>query len=246
MEILGIDIGGSGIKAAPVDLRSGDLVAERHRIPTPQPSSPENITEVIKQLVTHFSWQGVVGCGFPAVVQEGVVATATNIDQAWIGADIVSLFGGATGRPIRVINDADAAGLAEMQYGAGKDIQGTVILVTIGTGIGSAVFLDGKLLPNTEFGHFRLKGDIAERYAADSVRKEEELSWKKWGKRFSRYLQELEMLMWPDLIILGGGASKKFERFEKHLEVRTKVVPAISKNQAGIVGAALAARDLQV
>lgn len=241
--ILGIDIGGSGIKGAPVDMKSGELVETRHRIPTPVPATPESVAIVIKHLVDHFKWDGPIGCGFPAVVQNGIVKTAANIDKSWIGCNAQELFTKTTGLPALVINDADSAGMAEVKFGAGKKFKGTIILVTVGTGIGSVVFIKGRLLPNTEFGHINLKsGQDAELYASDAVRKNEGLGWDLWAKRFDEYLLEIERLLWPELIIIGGGVSKKIEKFAEYLTVKAKVVPAKLQNEAGLIGAALAAK----
>jgi polyphosphate glucokinase len=240
MEILGIDIGGSGIKAAPVNIKEGKLLDERFRIPTPDSVTPQQVTGIVQKMVTHFKWNGPIGCGFPAAVQHGIVRTASNIDKSWIGTDINELFSQITHCPVKVVNDADAAGLAEMKFGAGKGQKGVIILITIGTGLGTSMFTGGKLLPNTEFGHVLVNGLIGEHYASDAIRKKENLNWKKWGKRFNKYLQRIEALLWPDLIILGGGASKKFEKFSEYLKVGAKVVPAKLLNHAGIIGAALA------
>ena len=240
-EILGIDIGGSGIKGAPVNIETGELLAERHRIPTPTPATPKAVAKVIKQLVNHFKWKGNIGCGFPAVVQNGLVYTATNIDKSWIDIDAQKLFSKETKRNVTVMNDADVAGLAEAKFGEGRKNKGVVILITIGTGIGTVVFTKGKILPNTEFGHIHLKGDIAEKYASDAARKRDGLKWSEWASRFNEYLALIENLLYPDLIILGGGASKKSENFLHLLKTRAKIVPAKLQNNAGIVGAALAA-----
>ena len=238
MKILGVDIGGSGIKGQPVDIKTGEVLAERKRIDTPRPSTPKAIAETLKSLVAHFSWDGPIGCGFPATIQNGIVRNASNIDKSWIGTDAASLFRQASGCPTYVVNDADAAGIAEMQFGAGKGIDGVVLLITIGTGLGSALFTDGHLVPNTEFGHLILHGDSAEKYASDSARKREGLSWKKWAKHFNEYLEHVDFLMSPTRIILGGGASKKLEKYEKYFTVNTEIVPAGLLNQAGTVGAA--------
>ena len=241
MEILGIDIGGSGLKAAVVDTRSGQLIGARHRIPTPQPARPKTVAKAVAKLVKQYRWQGLVGCGFPAVVQHGIIRTASNIDKSWIGINAIQLFQESTGCKTTVLNDADAAGIAEMKFGAGQGNSGVVVVITVGTGIGSAFFIEGTLFPNTEFGQFYLNGQIAEQYAADVVRKNLDLSWKKWGKRLDKYLQHLEMLVWPDLIIVGGGISKKFEKITKYLTIESKIVPAKLLNDAGIIGASLAA-----
>lgn len=239
---LGIDFGGSGIKGALVDVNNGELVSDRHRIPTPDPSAPERVSEVIKQIVDHFDYKGVVGVAFPAAIQQGIVMTASNIDESWIGKNAGDLFYQATGCRTSVLNDADAAGLAEIRFGNGKDITGVAMMVTVGSGLGTSIFINGTLVPNTELGHLYYKGKISEHWASDAVRKSEDLSWKKWGKRFSKYLRYLERLFYPDIIIIGGGASKKMERFENQLKrVQTKVVPAALQNHAGIIGAAVEA-----
>ena len=245
-QLLGIDIGGSGIKGAIIDVRTGQLLTERHRISTPQPATPKAVAQVVKQLVDHFSWEGPVGCGFPAVMSHGVALTAANVSEKWIGTNAEALFQKTTKLPFAIINDADAAALAEMRYGAGKDQKGLTFLITIGTGIGSAIFMDGKLIPNTELGHIHLPGqkEDAERYASDAARKREELDWDTWGKRFNEYLQYVYHLFYPDRFILGGGASKKFHKYQTHLTVPIPVVPCQMLNQAGIVGAALAAEHL--
>jgi len=244
VQVLGIDIGGSGIKGAIVDTVRGQLDSERHRIETPKPATPQAVTQTVKELVAHFDWKGPIGCGLPAATQHGVAQTAANIDKAWIGTDARHLFQEATGCPVEVINDADAAGLAEATYGAGKDRNGLVLLLTIGTGIGSALINNGILVPNTEFGHLRFKGGIAEHYAADSIRKKEDLSWNEWGKRLDNYLHYLHRVCYPDLFILGGGVSKKFERYKDKITTAIPVIPAQLLNQAGIVGAAVAARQM--
>ena len=239
MQILGVDIGGSGIKGAIVDTETGRLITERQRIATPQPATPEAIAEVLAQLVAHFNWQGPVGCGFPAAIQQGVARTAANIAPEFIGRNIDQLFSETTKCPCYNLNDADAAGLAEIHFGEGHK-SGVVLLITIGTGLGTVLFTDGVLLPNTELGHLHLEtGTKAEHYASDAVRKLHDLGWKTWGNRFNTYLSMMERLFWPDLIILGGGASKKFEKFKAQLTVKTPVKPAAFLNQAGIVGAAL-------
>jgi polyphosphate glucokinase len=242
MEILGIDIGGSGIKGAPVNIETGELLTSRYRIKTPQPSKPKAVAKVVSKIAQHFDWEGPIGAGFPAVIQHGVARTAANIHKGWINTDAKALFSEATGCPVTVVNDADAAGIAEMTFGAGKDQNGVVLLVTIGTGLGTSVFVDGRLLPNTEFGHIEIDCDDAELIASDAARKEHDLSWKKWAARFDTYLLRLEALFWPDLIILGGGVSKKHKKFIPRLTVRADVMPAEMFNEAGIIGAALAAR----
>lgn len=244
MLILGVDIGGSGIKGAIVDTETGELTTDRHRIETPQPATPEAVAEVLAQLVKHFDWSGLVGCGFPAAIQHGVVRTASNISNEFIGTNIDTLFTEISNCPCFNVNDADAAGMAEMQFGEGAGQTGVVLLITIGTGLGTALFTDGHLMPNTELGHIYLEnGTVAERYASDATRKAEDLGWKAWGTRFNSYLTIMDKLFWPDLIILGGGASKKFDKFKAQLSVDTPVKPAAFLNQAGIVGAALYAKS---
>lgn len=240
MDVLGIDVGGSGIKGAPVDIETGELTASRKRIPTPKSAKPDPMAEVVAKVGKHFDWRGPIGIGFPAAIRGGNVLTAANIDNNWIDINAAELFSERTGCPVRIINDADAAGLAEMVFGAGRDRKGVVFVVTIGTGLGTSLFTDGHLLPNTELGHIEMKGWEAELQASDAARKQEKLSWKKWARRFNDYLHELERLFWPDLFILGGGVSKKHEKFLPYLDVQAEVVPAQLLNEAGIVGAALA------
>ncbi len=242
MSILGIDVGGSGIKGAPVDTDSGRLLAERLRIETPEGGRPGDVAEVIARIAEHFDWQGAIGCAVPAVVKRGVTLTAANIHEDWIGCDAGSMIADATRCPVSLVNDADAAGLAEMRFGAGRDRSGTVIVLTVGTGIGSAIFVDGRLVPNTEFGHLEIRGKEAEDRASDRVRKAKDLSWSRWGERFSEVLGRLEDLFWPDLFIIGGGVSKKHDRWAEHVASKTPIVPAGLLNEAGIVGAAMAAR----
>jgi polyphosphate glucokinase len=241
MRGFGIDIGGSGVKGAPVDLDAGLLETERHRIPTPQPATPDAVAEVVAQVVAHFDWTGPVGVTFPAVVDRGVARTAANVDPAWIGTDIQAVFGAATGLPVTAVNDADAAGAAEVAYGAARDRDGVVIVTTLGTGIGSALFNNGVLVANTELGHLELDGHDAETRASDGARDREDLSWKEWAARLQRYYRHLEDLFWPDLIVVGGGVSKKSEKFLPLLDLRTPIVPAALLNGAGIVGAAMLA-----
>jgi len=244
MHILGVDIGGSGIKGAIVDTVKGELVTERYRIETPQPATPEAIAAALAQLVIHFNWHGPVGCGFPAAIQHGIARSAANISSSFIGTHIDKLFSEATKCPCYSLNDADAAGMAEIHFGEGAGHAGVVLLITIGTGLGTVFFIDGKLLPNTELGHLYLKnGKKAENYASDAVRKNEDLDWKRWGNRFNKYLTMMEKLFWPDLIILGGGASKQFDKFKEQITVEAPVKPAAFLNQAGIVGAALYAQS---
>ena len=241
-KILGIDIGGSGIKGCPVNTSDGLMLEPRYRIPTPSPAVPENIAETIEMIVKHFRWKGPVGCGFPGVLQNGIARTAANLEDDWIGKDINNLFSKTTGLPVTVVNDADAAGLAEMKFGAGRGHRGVVLLLTVGTGIGFVLFTGRRLVPNLEMGHIELHGMDAEKYCSDAIRKTENLSWEEWAKRFDEYLHAIEDLVWPDMIILGGGASKKGDQFLKHLTVRSKVVPAELLNNAGLIGAAMSAR----
>jgi polyphosphate glucokinase len=244
MEVLGIDIGGSGIKGARVNVLTGELTTDRHRIATPSHSTPDNVAKVVAELVDYFGWQGPIGCTFPAVVRHGKVYTAANVDKSWIDTDAMTLFERATGCPVRVLNDADAAGLAEMVFGAGKHRDGVVIMLTFGTGIGTAIFVEGHLLPNTELGHLPVRGKDAEHRASAKVREDEELSWAAWAERVNEYLGVLEFFFSPDLFIIGGGVSKKQHKFLHYLSTRAEIVPAQLLNEAGIIGAALAARDL--
>jgi polyphosphate glucokinase len=246
MDILGIDIGGTGIKGAPVDTLTGALITERKRIPTPVPAKPHAVAEVVAEVVKSFDWHGPVGCGFPAVIQNGVALTAANIHPRWVETNAEALFAEATGCPVKVLNDADAAGMAEMAFGAGRGRMGTVLIITIGTGLGTAIFIDGHLVPNTEMGHIEIRGKDAERRATDAARKREKLTWKKWAANFDEYLRTMERLIWPDLIILGGGVIKKMDKFVPLLTVKSEILAAQLLNDAGIVGAALAAQNLAV
>lgn len=244
MEILGIDIGGSGIKGAIVDVAAGKMVTDRYRIPTPKPATPDAVTDTVAQVVKNFQWTGIIGCGFPAVVKNGVARTAANIDDSWIGVNVADIISSKTGCPTHVSNDVDAAGWAEMNYGAGKDNKGVVLILALGTGIGSSVFVDGHQLPNTELGHIIMRGDIAEKYASNSARVKNNLSWKKWGKRLNKYLKYIESILHPDLIILGGGVSKYHTEFFPYIKCKTSIKAAKLRNQAGIVGSACSARYL--
>jgi len=242
MQVLGIDVGGSGIKGAPVETKTGELLAERIRIKTPKNAEPQPVAEVVAEIANSFNWKKAVGIGFPAPIKAGIAMMAANISEKWIGTNADDLFTKATGCDCTVINDADAAGLAEMKFGAGKGQPGTVIMVTLGTGIGSAIFYRGNLLPNTEFGHLEMNGKIAEHRASDAVRQRDGLSWKKYARRLNNYLVEMERLFWPDLFVIGGGISKESEKYIPRLTIETPIVPAQFLNEAGIVGAALAAR----
>jgi polyphosphate glucokinase len=241
MHALGIDIGGSGIKAAPVDVTSGKLLADRQKIDTPRPAQPDPIAAVVKKLTTAFNWSGPVGITFPGVITDGVTRTAANLDPAWIGLDAASLFGQATGNPVKVLNDADAAGMAEMTFGAGVGEKGTVLMLTFGTGIGSALFIQGILVPNTEFGHVEIHGEDAEKRASEHAKELHDMSWGKWAGRVGEYLQHIEAVLSPDLIIVGGGVSKQSEKWVPRLTgIHARIVPAAMLNDAGIVGAAMA------
>ncbi len=240
-QALGIDIGGTGIKGAVVDLDSGELLTERHRVPTPDPSTPDNVAKVIKEITDVHGWSGSIGATFPAVVKNGVAFSAANVDTSWIGTDVDALFTKATDCSVSVMNDADAAGVAEVHFGAAKDVPGVVLLLTLGTGIGSALFLDGRLVPNTELGHLELDGLDAETQAAASARERGDLSWKRWSARVQHYLEFVERLFTPDLFVLGGGVSKKPDKWLPYLKVRTPIKVAQLANNAGIVGAAMLA-----
>src|SRR6185369_7998630 len=239
MDILGIDVGGSGIKGAPVDITSGALLAERIRIKTPNKAEPEPVAQVVAQIADSFNWRGPIGIGFPAPIKHGVAMMAANVSQKWVGLNADELFSDFTGNKCSVGNDADVAGFAEMKFGAGSANMGTVIMITLGTGIGTAIFNNGHLLPNTEFGHLNMDGEDAEDRASDAARQRDDLSWKKYAKRLNAYLEEMEKLFWPDLFIIGGGVSKQSEKFIPLLKLESKVVPAQFQNEAGIVGAAL-------
>lgn len=240
-----MDIGGSGIKGAPVDLNRGDLAQERHKVLTPQPATPDGVAGCVVEVVRHFGWDGPVGVTFPGVVTGGVTRSAANMDKAWVGVDTAALLSSRLdGRPVTVLNDADAAGVAEMAYGAGRGVDGTVILLTLGTGIGSALFTGGRLVPNTELGHLELKGHDAETRASVKAKEDGELTWEHWARRVGKYLAHVEMLFSPDLFIIGGGVSRKPDKFLPLIEgVRARIVPAELQNNAGIVGAAMAARS---
>jgi polyphosphate glucokinase len=240
MNVFGIDIGGSGIKGAPVDTESGELIEERVRIKTPKPATPEAIVATAVEVVSEAGWQGPIGCGFPAVVKGGVLQTAANVDKAAIGFDLRSALQKELDMQVSVVNDADAAGLAEMRWGAGRAEDGVVLMLTLGTGIGTSLLVGGRLVPNTELGHIEVRGKDAEHRAADSARKQDDLNWKEYAQRLDEYLHRIEDLLWPDLIVIGGGISKKSDKYFPHLTTRTKVVRAEMQNNAGITGAALA------
>jgi polyphosphate glucokinase len=239
----GVDIGGSGIKGAIVDLDRGDLATERVKYLTPHPSTPEAVADVVARLVREAGWSGKLGATFPAVIRHGVAQSAANVDKSWIGTDVDKIFTDITGCDVTVLNDADAAGLAEARFGAAKGVGGVVILLTFGTGIGSAMLLDGKLVPNTELGHLELDGGDAEKKASGAVKDNEGLSYKQWAKRVQRYLAHVEKLFTPDLIVVGGGVSKNSDKWIPLLDLRAPIKPAQLLNNAGIVGAALAAHE---
>lgn len=244
MDIFGVDIGGSGIKGAPVDLDKGDVSQQRFKVLTPHPATLDGVAEGVKQVVGHFGWSGPVGLTFPGVVTaKSTIRSAANVDKNWIDTDARALFGERLGGlPVTVVNDADAAGVAEMHFGAGKGRMGTVILLTFGTGIGSALFSEGVLVPNTELGHLEVGGTDAERRASSKVKEDGDLSWKQWAHRVRRYLAHVEMLFSPDLIIIGGGISRDAEKFLHFLDgIHAEIVPAQLHNDAGIVGAAMCA-----
>jgi polyphosphate glucokinase len=241
MAIIGIDIGGSGIKGAPVDVTQGTLTEERFRVETPQPSDVNRVVAAVAEVAGHFGTAERIGITFPGVVLGGVTRTAANVDKSWLGAPAQDLFAQAVGAPVTLLNDADAAGVAEMRFGAGRGRRGVTVMLTLGTGIGSAIFIDDRLVPNTEFGHIEVDGEDAEERASAHAREVDKLGWGKWAKHVERYLKEIEKLLNPDLIIIGGGVSKKSEKFLPLIDIRTPVVPAVLLNEAGIIGAALAA-----
>jgi polyphosphate glucokinase len=241
MAILGIDIGGSGVKGAPVDTVRGELLEERYRVPTPQPSDVASVVEAAAEVAGKFAGYDRVGVTFPGVVVDGVTRTAANVDKSWLDAPAADLFSERLGKPVSVLNDADAAGVAEVAFGAGKGQPGLIMMLTFGTGIGSALFVDGTLIPNTEFGHLELDGKDAELRASDRIREQEDMSWEKWAGRIQEYLRHVEMLLSPRLFIIGGGVSRKSDRFFPLIDVRTPMVPATLLNNAGIIGAAVTA-----
>lgn len=242
MVVLGIDIGGSGMKGALVNSITGEMITERHRIPTPKSRKPKDMAAVVKEIVTHFNHKGPVGCGFPTVIRHGVCKSQGNLHKKWLNLNVRELFSEATGLPVTVINDADAAGYATMNYGIGKGKEGLVIMITIGTGLGSGAFFNGELIPNFELGQIPYKKyDKIEDWAAASAKEREELTFKQWGKRFNKFLEYVELLVSPDHIILGGGTSKQFDEYKNYITIETPVIPAELRNQAGIVGAAAAA-----
>jgi polyphosphate glucokinase len=243
MRSFGVDIGGSGIKGSTVDLAEGRLDAERIRVDTPQPSHPDAVYAAVVDIVDRFGWTGEIGVTFPGVMKKGIAHTAANVDKSWIGTNVDADLERLVPGPVQTLNDADAAGLAEMRYGAGRDQGGVVLMLTFGTGIGSALFVDGHLVPNTEFGHIEVDGEDGEQRASAAAREREDLSYPVWAKRVDRFLDVLERCVWPDLVIVGGGVSKKADKWVPLLSTRTPVVAAQLRNDAGIVGAALAANE---
>jgi polyphosphate glucokinase len=244
MNILGIDIGGSGIKGCPVDTKTGQMLGERFRLETPEGRKPNGMMQAIEEIIEHFDWKGPVGCGYPGVIRKQKICTAANLNKDWIGLDLAKLISKKTQSHAWVLNDADAAGIAEMRYGIGREhSKDVVILITVGTGLGTAVFTQGNLLPNTELGHIKIRGKEAEKRASGAVRKLEDLSWKQWSKRFDTYLNLMHSLFWPDVFIIGGGIVEKAEHFLPLLTVKTPVKIAQMGNQAGIIGAAIAAEE---
>lgn len=242
-EFLGIDVGATGMKGAIVNTLTGQLITDRFRLKTPKPATPKAMADTFKSIVKHFNYRGPVGCGFPAVIKKNQALTATNIDKNWIGKNVADTFGATGQQPIFVLNDADAAAIAELEFGEGTQRKGLVMLITIGTGLGTCLFLDGEMIPNTELGHIAMHGKIAERYCANSVRKDFDLSWEEWGKRFNEYLQLIYHYLSPDSIILSGGVSKKFDKYEQYLDLPIDILPAQLRNNAGIVGAAAFAKN---
>jgi polyphosphate glucokinase len=243
MQVMGIDVGGSGIKGAPVDVVEGKLLEERVRIETPTASTPDKVAKIIGEICTRFSWSGPVSMGFPGIVTGGTIYSAANVDDSWVGVNASELVSIVTGNPVAVINDADAAGTAEMRYGAGRGRNGVIFVITVGTGLGTSMFTDGYLVPNVELGHLQIRGKDAEYRASDATRKRKKLAWPHWAKRFTEYLNTLEALFSPSLFIIGGGASRKTHKFFPHLNIKTEIVPAELRNDAGMIGAALAATE---
>jgi len=243
--ILGFDIGGTGIKGAVVDVRTGDLLTERVKIMTPDPAVPEAIGESVHTITRQLGYKGIIGCGFPAIIKNGIALSAANIDKSWIHTNVENLLSKYTECPVYVANDADVAGMGEQAFGFAANQPGTVIVLTIGTGIGSALFYNGTLVPNTEFGHLKFHKSIAEKYTSNAARKDKSLSWEEFGSRLNEYLQHLEFIFSPNLFILGGGISKKFDLYKDHFRLETAIVPARFQNDAGVIGAALYAHRIK-
>lgn len=243
MKILGIDIGGSAVKGAPVDTKTGRLLAKRHRIETDRKLTPKEMAATIKQLAAHFKWKGPIGVGFPGVIHGPRILTSANLHKDFCDCDAVKLFTKATRLPVALVNDADAAGLAEVRFGAGRGVTGTVLLLTLGTGVGSALFCHGRLYPNSELGHLPIHGKSAERFVSSAAKDRRDLSYREWGKELRDFVRVLEKILWPELIIIGGGVSKNYEKFFRFIKPRARLVPAEFFNEAGIVGAALWAAE---
>src|SRR5215470_2050155 len=239
--VAGVDIGGTGIKAAPVRIGTGELAAERILLPTPSPATPQAVANVVGEALRHVDVPGPIGPAMPAVVRGQIVETASHIDPTWIGVNAVDFFSKVTGRQVSVLNDADAAGVAEIRFGAGRDMAGVVAMITLGTGIGSALFVDGKLVPNSELGHLPMYGGEAEQWAAESVRQRDNVSWEEYAQRLQAYLDLVQRVLWPQLIIIGGGISNVADKFLPLIQLRTPIVPARLRNHAGIIGAAVLA-----
>lgn len=246
--LLGIDVGGSGIKGGLVDTQKGEMISDRIKYKTPKKSTPEAVIKIIGKIIDDFEWKGKpFGVGFPSIIKHGVCYSASNIHKSWIGYNLLHELTNRFSSDVVLMNDADVAGIAEMEYGQGLDVKdGIIILLTLGTGIGSAIFHNGILLPNTELGQLHFKGGVTERYAANSVREEKELSWSDWGKRVNEVIKHFNFIFSPDLFIIGGGVSKKYGKYSKHLSLSEKIVPAQMLNNAGIVGAALAIHQKHV
>lgn len=243
MKVLGIDIGGSAVKGAPVDIKTGRLLAERFRLEASAECTPAAVAKLVAQVTRHFHWHGPIGVGFPGVIHGPRIRTSANLHPRFVNCDAARLFGKATGCPVTMVNDADAAGLAEVRFGAGRDVPGTILLLTLGTGIGSALFCHGKLYQNSELGHFPLRGRSAERYVSAAARKRRKLDWEQWAGELNGFLHSLEEILWPQLIIIGGGVSAKHRKYFKYLQTRAKLVPAKLLNEAGTIGAALWAAE---
>lgn len=244
MEILGIDIGGSGIKGAIVDLHTGKLCTQKFRIPTPKSREPEPMAKAVNKIVKHFEYEGIIGCGFPTIIKKGICKDEGNLSEKWVGVNVEDLFEKTTGFNFTVINDADAAGLAEVNFGAGQDEEGFILMITVGTGLGSGAYFDGELIPNFELGQLSYKEyEKVEDWAASSIKKKEDLSYKKWAKRFNIFINHIFKVLNPDLILVGGGISKHWKKYDEHLKVNTKLAPAKLRNTAGILGAAIAAKN---
>lgn len=242
MDILGIDIGGSSLKGAIVDVEKGDLKTLTHRIPTPQHRKPDEIAQAVLEMVAHFNYRGTVGCGFPTIVKKGICKHEGNLSKDWVGQDVESLFEKTTGLQFAVINDADAAGLAEVKFGAGRGLEGFILMITVGTGLGSGAYVNGELIPNFELGQIPYREfEKIEEWAASSIKTQERLSYKEWGKRFNTFLQYIEKILNPDTILVGGGISNDWKKFEKHLKTEVTLIPAELRNDSGILGAAMAA-----